>query len=102
MMSNCLESQTPQVVNAVITSFDELIDAVPQSNRRLNTIGVVPHLKAITMVTDEVFVKENILQVHDKDISEKCETFLIFVKCTVNLTWPRHTLPIHSPLDFKS
>ncbi|CAH3186048.1 unnamed protein product, partial [Porites lobata] len=73
MMSNCPESQTPQVVNSVVTSFDEFIDSVPQLNRRLGTIHLVPHLKAITMVTDEVFVEENFIQVHDQDISEKCE-----------------------------
>ncbi|CAH3174518.1 unnamed protein product [Porites evermanni] len=73
MMSNCPEIQTPQVINAVITSFDEFIDAVPQLNIRLDTIRLVPHLKAIKMVTDKVFVKENFLQVHDKDITEKCE-----------------------------
>ncbi|CAH3113566.1 unnamed protein product, partial [Porites lobata] len=73
VMSNCPEIETPQVINAVITSFDEFIDAVPQLNIRLDTIRLVPHLKAITMVTDKVFVKENFLQVHDKDISEKCE-----------------------------
>ena len=73
IISNCHESQTPQVVNAVITSFDEFIDAVPQLNRRPDTMHLVPHLKAITMVTDELFVKENFLEVQDKDISEKCE-----------------------------
>ena len=53
MMSNCPESQTPQVVNSVITSFDKFIDAVPQLNRRVETRRLVPHLKAISMVTDK-------------------------------------------------
>ena len=55
MMSNCPESQTPQVVNSVITSFDKFIDAVPQLNRRVETRRLVPHLKAISMVTDKLF-----------------------------------------------
>ncbi|CAH3113532.1 unnamed protein product [Porites lobata] len=98
MMSNCPESQTPKVVNAVITSFDEFIDAVPQLNRRLNTIRLVPHLKAITVVTDEVFVKENFLQVHDQDISEKCENLAHICKmhCEFNVakTYFTHSLAI--------
>ena len=98
MMNNCPESQTPKVVNAVITSFDEFIDAVPQLNRRLDTIRLVPHLKAITVVTDEVFVKENFLQVHDQDISEKCENLAHICKmhCEFNVakTYFAHSLTI--------
>ena len=98
MMSNCPESQTPQVVNAVITSFDEFIDAVPQLNRRLDTIRLVPHLKAITMVTDEVFEEENFLQVHDQDISKKCENLAHICKmhCEFNVakTYFAHSLAL--------
>ena len=98
MMSNCPESQAPKVVNAVITSFDEFIDAVPQLNWRLDTIRLVPHLKAITVVTDEVFVKENFLQVHDQDISEKCENLAHICKmhCEFNVakTYFTHSLAI--------
>ena len=87
MMSNCPESQTPQVVNAVITSFDEFIKAVPELNKRLDTMRLVPHLKSITMVTDEGFGEENFLQVHDKDISEKCENLAHICKmhCEFNV-----------------
>ena len=98
MISNCPESQTPQVVNAVITSFDEFIDAVPQLNRRLDTIRLVPHLKAITMVTDEVFEEENFLQVHDQDISKKCENLAHICKmhCEFNVakTYFAHSLAL--------
>ncbi|CAH3019612.1 unnamed protein product, partial [Porites evermanni] len=98
MISHCPEIQTPQVINAVFTSFDEFIDAVPQSNIRLDTIRLVPHLKAITMVTDEVFVKENFLQVHEKDISEKCEKMAHICKmhCEFNVakTYFAHSLAI--------
>ncbi|CAH3182351.1 unnamed protein product, partial [Porites evermanni] len=87
MMSNCPESQTPQVVNAVIRSFDEFIKAVPELNKRLDTMRLVPHLKSITMVTDEGFGEENFLQVHDKDISEKCENLAHICKmhCEFNV-----------------
>ena len=87
MMSNCPESQTPQVVNAVIRSFDEFIKAVPELNKRLDTTRLVPHLKSITMVTDEGFGEENFLQVHDKDISEKCENLAHICKmhCEFNV-----------------
>ena len=98
MISNCSESQTPQVVNAVITSFDKFIDSVPQLNIRLDTIRLVPHLNAITMVTDDVFVKEHFLQVHDKDISEKFEKIghICNMHCEFNVakTYFAHSLAI--------
>ena len=70
-ISNFTDSQTPQLVNAVITSFDEFIEAVPQLNKRLDTMRLVPHLKAIAIVADKVFAKKNFFQGHDKDFSEK-------------------------------
>ena len=70
-ISNFTDSQTPQLVNAVITSFDEFIEAVPELNKRLDTMRLVPHLKAIAIVADKVFAKENFFQGHDKDFSEK-------------------------------
>ena len=73
MMSTCPDSQTPEVVNSVITTFNNFIDAVPPMKRRLDTMHIVPHLKVLTMVTDKVFVKENIFQINDKDIAKKCE-----------------------------
>ena len=43
-ISNFSESQTPQqIVNATITSLDEFIGAVPELNRRLDTMCLVPH-----------------------------------------------------------
>ena len=73
LMNNTPEGQTPEVVNAVISSFDTFINVVPPENRRLETMHIVPHLKALTMVTDRVFMKENLFQVHNKDISDQCE-----------------------------
>ena len=74
MMSTCPDSQTPEVVNSVITTFNNFIDAVPPMKRRLDTMHIVPHLKVLTMVTDKVFVKENMFQINDKDIAKKCES----------------------------
>ena len=73
MMSTCPDSKTPQVVNGVITTFNNFIDAVPPMKKRLDTMHIVPHLKVLTMVTDKVFVKENMFQINDKDIARKCE-----------------------------
>ncbi|XP_073227844.1 uncharacterized protein [Porites lutea] len=67
------ESQTDEVVSGVITSFNEFIIATPPQNKQLNTRHIAPHLKALTMVTDKVFSRDNLFQVHDKEISEKCE-----------------------------
>ena len=69
----CPESQSDEVVSGVITSFNAIIDATPPENMRLNTKLIAPHLKALTMVTDKVFLRDNFFQVHDKEISEKCE-----------------------------
>ena len=69
----CPESQTDEVVTGVITSFNEFIVAIPPGNERLNTRHIVPHLKALIIVTDKVFLQDNFFQVHDKEISEKFE-----------------------------
>ena len=73
VINNTPGCQTPEVVNGVITSFDTFINVVPPENRRLETMHIVPHLKALTMVTGKVYMKENLFQVHNKDISDKCE-----------------------------
>ena len=67
----CPESQTDKVVSGVITSFNEFILATPPENKRLNTRHIAPHLKALTVVTDNFFLRDNFSQLHDKDISEK-------------------------------
>ena len=67
----CPESQTDKVVSGVITSFNEFILATPPENKRLNTRHIAPHLKALTVVTDNFFLRDNFAQLHDKDISEK-------------------------------
>ena len=69
----CADRQTDEVVSGVITSFNEFILATPPENERLNTRHITPHLKALTIVTDEVFLRDNFFQVHDKEISEKCK-----------------------------
>ena len=67
------ESQTDEVVSGIITSFNEFIVATPSQNKQLNTRHIAPHLKALIMVTDKVFLRNNFFPVHDKDISEKCK-----------------------------
>ena len=67
------EIQTDEVVSGVITSFNEFIVATPPQDKQLNTRHIAPHLKALIMVTDKVFLRDNFFQVHDKEISEKCE-----------------------------
>ena len=67
------EIQTDEVVSGVITSFNEFIVATPPENERLNTRHIAPHLKVLAIVTEKVFLRDNFFQVHDKEISEKCE-----------------------------
>ena len=69
----CAESQINEIVSGVITSFDEFIGATLPEKKRVDTRHIAPHLKALTMVTDKVFLRDNFFQVHDKEISEKCE-----------------------------
>ena len=69
----CPESQTDEVGSGVMTSFNEFIIATPPENERLNTRHIAPHLKALTAVTDKVFLRDNFVQVHGKEISKKCE-----------------------------
>ena len=69
----CAEIQIDEVVSGVITSFNEFIVATPPDNERLNTRHIAPHLKVLTIVTDKVFLRDNFFQVHDKEISGKCE-----------------------------
>ena len=69
----CAESQTDEVVSGVITSFNEFIVATPPEKERVNTRHIAPHLKALATVTDKVFLRDNFVQVHGKEISEKCE-----------------------------
>ena len=69
----CPESQTDEVISGVITSFNEFIGMIPLENKRLNTRHITPHLKALTMVTDKVFLQDNFFQVHEKSIFEKCK-----------------------------
>ena len=67
------ESQSEEVISGVITSFNEFIVATLPENERLNTRHIAPHLKALTIVTDNVLLRDNFIQVHDEEISEKCE-----------------------------
>ena len=69
----CPESQTNEVISGVITSFNEFICATPPENKRQNTRHIAPHLKALTMVTDKVFLQDNFFEVHEADIFEKCK-----------------------------
>ena len=69
----CPESQSDEVVSGIITSFNAIIDATPPEDVRPNTRHIAPHLNALTMVTDKVFLRDNFFQVHDKDISKKCK-----------------------------
>ena len=69
----CAESQINEIVSGVITSFDEFIGATLPEKKRVDTRHIAPHLKALTMVTDKVFLRDNFFQVLDKDMSKKCK-----------------------------
>ena len=69
----CAESQINEVVSGVITSFDEFIGATLPEKKRVDTRHIAPHLKALTMVADQVFLRDNFFQDLDKDISKKCK-----------------------------
>ena len=96
-ISNFPESQTPQqIVNAAITSLDEFIGAVPELNRRLDTMCLVPHLMAITMVADKVLFEENLFRGHDKDITERFKNLAHICEMHCEFDGAKKYLNIHS------
>ena len=99
MISTCADSQTPQVVNGVITTFSNFIDSLPPMKRRLDTRHVVPHLKALTMVTNKAFEKENMFQINDRDIAKKCQNLanICSMHCEYNVakTYLEYSLTIN-------
>ena len=99
MVSSCPESQTPQILNGVITTFSNFIESVPPMKRRLDTMHVVPHLKAFTTVTNKAFVEENMFQINEGDLAEKCENLALIcdMHCEFNLakTYLEYSLTIN-------
>ena len=99
MISTFPDSQTPQVVNGVITTFSNFIDSLPPMKRRLDTRHVVPHLKALTMVTNKAFEKENMFQINDRDIAKKCQNLanICSMHCEYNVakTYLEYSLTIN-------
>ena len=67
------DSQHLQAVNGAITSFDQYIDAIPPENgHELNTLHIVPHLKALIKLINDVFSKESISQSQNKSVLNNC------------------------------
>ena len=64
------EDNNIDIMNGAIESFNRFINTLPQeSYSTLDTLHVVPHLRNLLFVIDDVFSKENLYQVHDKYIS---------------------------------
>ena len=73
VMNDQADSQHLQAVNGAIASFDQYIDAIPPENGyELNTLHVVPHLKALVKLINELFSKESISQSQNKSVSNNC------------------------------
>ena len=68
------------IMNGAIKSFNQFINTVPQeSHSALDTLHVVPHLRTLILVIDDVFSKGGSFQVHDQYISSNFyQTFEAF------------------------
>ena len=64
------EDNKIEIMNGAIKSFNRFSNTLPQeSYSALDILHVVPHLRNLLFVIDDVFSKENSYQVHDKYIS---------------------------------
>ena len=69
-LKNNSEDSNIEIMNGAIKSFNQFINTLPQeSHSALDTLHVVPHLRNLLFVIDDVFSKESSFQVHDKYIS---------------------------------
>ena len=69
-LKNNSEDDNIEIMNGAIISFNQFINTLPQeSHSALGTLHVVPHLRNLLFVIDDVFSKESSFQVHDKYIS---------------------------------
>ena len=69
-LKNNTEDDNIEIMNGAIKSFNQFINTLPQeSHSALGTLHVVPHLRNLLFVIDDVFSKESSFQVHDKYIS---------------------------------
>ena len=69
-LKNNSEDDNIEIMNGAIKSFNQFINTLPQeSHSALGTLHVVPHLRNLLFMIDDVFSKESSFQVHDKYIS---------------------------------
>ena len=71
VMSDCTENQTIKVVGEAVTSFNKFIVTIPRENRTMDTMYIIPHVRALIIPINTVITTENMSQVHVQDISEK-------------------------------
>ena len=58
------------IMNGAIKSFNQFFNTLPQeSHSALDNLHIVPHLRNLLFVIDDVFSKESSFQLHDKYIS---------------------------------
>ena len=64
--------QSNQIINAAAASFSQFITAIPEHIKTYSdTIHLVPHLKALIVIIESLFQKEN--TTHDNDKTERPE-----------------------------
>ncbi|CAH3195666.1 unnamed protein product, partial [Porites evermanni] len=89
VMSDCTENQTIKVVSEAVTSFNKFIVTIPHENRTMDTMYIIPHLRALIIPINTVIIitTENMCQVHVQDISEKLSNLgkICKMHCEFNL-----------------
>ncbi|CAH3152946.1 unnamed protein product [Porites lobata] len=71
VMSDCTENQTIKVVSEAVTSFNKFIATIPHERRTMDTMYIIPHIRALITPINTVITTENVSQVYVQDISEK-------------------------------
>ena len=71
VMSDCTENQTIKVLSEALTSFNKFIVTIPHENRTMDTMYIIPHVRALIIPINTVTTTENMSQVQVQDISEK-------------------------------
>ncbi|CAH3178591.1 unnamed protein product, partial [Porites lobata] len=87
VMSDCTENQTIKVVSEAVTSFSKFIVTIPHENRTMDTMYIIPHVRALIIPINTVITTENMSQVHVQDISEKLSNLgnICIMHCEFNV-----------------
>ena len=71
VMSDYTDNQIFKVVSEAIASFNKFIVTTPPENRTMDTMHIIPHIRALIGPIDTVIMAQNVSQIHVQGISEE-------------------------------